>query len=134
MKISKVCFAILLMLGLSSVSLAQLTDGILVQIPHEFMLGDKRIPAGEYEVRKMVNNPTPTITFFNKDEMVYETTVLPISTAKPDVEEHPKVVLHKIGDDYYLTEIWLMPDKLGYEVPLPSRVRLLERELNHAGQ
>jgi hypothetical protein len=61
--------------------------------------------------------------------MKYETPVLPISLEKNQIVEDPKVVMHRVGNNYYLTEVWIVPDKLGYEVPLPDNVRALEKEL-----
>jgi hypothetical protein len=131
MKISKVwALVFLLTVGLAASVHAQgLTNGILVNIPREVIVNDKVIPAGEYEIRKVSNAAGPILRFFNRDEMMYETPVLPISAEKKDVVEEPKVVMHKVGDQYYLTEIWLQPDRLGYEVPLPKHVRALEKEL-----
>ena len=113
----------------ASVHAQGLTDGILVNIPREVVVNEKVIPAGEYEIRKVTNAASPILRFFNRDEMMYETPVLPIATEKPQVVEDAKVVMQKIGDKYYLTEIWLQPDRLGYQVPLPSRARALEKEL-----
>jgi len=132
MKISKVwALALLLTVGLftASVHAQGLIDGILITIDREVVVNDKVIPAGQYEIRKMANSANPVLRIFNRDEMMYETPVIPISVEKRDVVEDPKIVLHKVGDKYYLTEVWLQPDKLGYEVPLPSKVRALEKEL-----
>jgi hypothetical protein len=135
MKISKVwALAIVLTVGLftASVHAQGLTDGILVNFDREVVIKDKTIPAGEYEIRKVTNSASPVIRIFNRDEMMYETPVIPIAIEKRDVVEDPKVVIHRVGDKYYLTEIWIQPDRLGYEVPLPSRVRALEKEIQKA--
>ena len=130
MKISKVwALVFLLTVGLAASVHAQgLTDGILVNIPREVIVNDKVIPAGQYEIRKVSNAVGAILRFYNRDEMMYETPVLPIAAEKKVVVE-PNVVMHKVGDKYYLTEIWLQPDLLGYEVPLPKHVRALEKEL-----
>jgi hypothetical protein len=131
MQISKVCFGLLVSIALglcASVYAQGLTDGILVRIPNEVVVGEKRIPAGEYEFRKK-NSANNVISIFNRDELMYETNVIPISLEKKDVVEDPKVVMQKVGNDLYLTEIWIQPDRLGYEVPLPERARALKKEL-----
>ena len=134
MQISKVCFGLLvsIALGLCASTYAQgLTDGILVSLPSEVVVGEKRIPAGEYEFRKKggANN---VISIFNRDELMYETNVIPISLEKKDAVEEPKVVMQKVGNDLYLTQIWIQPDRLGYEVPLPERARALKKELEQS--
>ena len=131
MQISKVCFGLLvtIALGLGASVYAQgLTDGILVRIPNEVVVGEKRIPAGEYEFRKK-STANNVISIFNRDQLMHETNVIPIAVEKKDVVEDPKVVLQKVGNDFYLTQIWIQPDRLGYEVPLPERVRALKKEL-----
>jgi hypothetical protein len=134
MKSSKVwTLLFLLTVGVAAGLYAQgLTDGILITIPHDVIVHDKQLPAGEYEIRKVTNAANPILRFYNRDEMKYETPVLPINLEKTKVEENPKVVLHKVGNSYYLTEVWILPDKLGYQVPLPSNVRALEKELGES--
>jgi hypothetical protein len=134
MRISKVWTALILVtVGIAASLYAQgLTDGIVINIPHDVVVHDKHLAAGEYEIRKVTNSANPVLRFYSRDEMKYETPVLPISLEKPQVEENPKVVLHRVGNTYYLTEVWIMPDKLGYQVPLPKDVRALEKELGES--
>ena len=130
MKTTRILSLLALLLGTSVGLYARdLTDGILVRLPHEIVVNEKRLPAGEYEFRKDPNAAQPVIRIYNRDEMVYETPVLPVSFESLDVVEKPKLVLHKVGNDYFLTQIWIRPDRLGYEVPLPKRVQALEKEL-----
>ncbi len=127
---AKILSLLVVLFGTTAGLDANLTDGILVDIPHDVNVNEKRLPAGEYEFRKDQNAASPIIRIFNRDEMMYETPVLPVSLQNQDVVEKPKLVLHRGGGDYYLTQIWIQPDRLGYEVPLPKRVRALEKELN----
>ena len=130
MRTSKIWGSIVLLLAMAAIPYARdITDGILVTVPHEVVVNEKRIAAGEYEFRKVANAASPIIRIYNRDEMIYETPVLPISVEKFEVEETPKLVLRKLGDDFYLTQIWIQPDRMGYEVPLPKRARALEKEL-----
>jgi hypothetical protein len=132
MQIPKVCLGLLVSLALGLTLYAQgLTDGILVRLPSEVVVNDKRIPAGEYEFRKK-SGANDVISIFNRDELMYETNVIPISIQKKDVVEDPKIVIQKVGNDFYLTQVWIQPDRLGYEVPLPERVRALKKELEQS--
>jgi hypothetical protein len=130
MRTTRVLGLIVLLLGtMAGLYARDLTDGILVEVPREIVVNEKRLPPGEYEFRKDPNATQPIIRIYNRDEMMYETPVLPVSLQNINVVEKPKLVLHKIGDDYYLRQIWIQPDRLGYEVPIPKRVRALEKEL-----
>jgi hypothetical protein len=130
MKATRILSLLALLLGTSVGLYARdLTDGILVQIPHDIVVNEKRLPAGEYEFRKDLNAAQPIIRIYNRDEMIYETPVLPVSFLSLDIVEKPKLVLHKVGDDYFLRQIWIRSDRLGYEVPLPKRIEALEKEL-----
>jgi hypothetical protein len=131
MKMTKIFSLIVLTLGITAgVYARDLTNGILVDVPHEIIVNEKRLPAGEYEFRKDPNAAVPIIRIYYRDEMMYETAVLPVSLQNVDVVETPKLVLQRIGNDYFLTQIWIQSDRLGYEVPLPKRVRALVKELD----
>jgi hypothetical protein len=131
MKTSKVLYGvgllILLVLAMGVTAYA-IDQGLQVKIPNEVLVNGKRLPAGEYEIRKVANLNT-VFQFYNRDDMKYETYALPIRTEADAVVEDPKIVMQKVGNDYYLTEIWLSGSKSGYELPLPERARALQREL-----
>lgn len=131
MKTSKVLYGVGLLILLvlaTGVTAYAIDQGLQVRIPNEVLVNGKRLPAGEYEIRKLSNLNT-VFQFYNQDEMKYQTYALPIRTEADVVVEDPKVVIQKVGRDYYLTEIWLSGTKTGYELPLPDRARSLQREL-----
>jgi hypothetical protein len=131
MKMTKIFSLMVLTLGIAAgVYARDLTNGIIVDVPHEIIVNEKRLPAGEYEFRKDPNAAAPIIRIYYRDEMMYETAVLPLSLRNVDVVEKPKLVLQRVGNDYFLTQIWIQPDRLGYEVPLPKRIRALAKELD----
>ena len=56
MKTTRILSLLALLLGTSVGLYARdLTDGILVRLPHEIVVNEKRLPAGEYEFRKDPN-------------------------------------------------------------------------------
>jgi hypothetical protein len=109
----------------------QLDQGLVVRIPNEITINEKELPAGEYEIRK-TSNVNPVFQFFNKDELKYEANALAIPAENNAVVEDSKVVMQKIGNDFYLTKIWLSGTKIGYELPLPERAKSLQRELEQS--
>lgn len=134
MKISKAWYAVAVSLCIAfgaATYARQLNNGLLVKLPNEVTVNQVKLSAGEYEIRKQ-STVSPVFQFFNKDEMRYETLAMPINTDSNVVVEDPKVVMQKIGSEYYLTKIWLGGTKSGYEFPLPDRAKSLQRELEQA--
>lgn len=134
MKTSKVLYGVgllILLVVAMGVNTYAIDQGLQVRIPNGVLVNGKRLPAGEYEIRKLSNVNT-IFQFYNRDEMRYETYALPIHTESKAVVEDGKVVIQKVGKEYYLTEIWLSGTKTGYELPLPDRARSLQRELEQS--
>ena len=106
-----------------------LIDGIKVTLPQPVTVGDKVLEPGEYEIRRPSSANRDILQIFNKDKMVYETNVLTVATG-PDEKDpkETKVILHHIGDAYYFDKIWMEDKNYGWEFPLPSRARALQRE------
>jgi len=132
MTISKSLYglAIVLVLGLTVGIYAQSLpgDAMKVNLPNDVVVGNKTLTAGEYEIRKetFVN---PVLRIYNRDEMKYETAFLTIPTEDNKEVEESKVVMEKVGNDFYLTKVWLAGRSIGFEIPLPERARELKREL-----
>jgi hypothetical protein len=128
--ISLMAAALLLTVSVGIQSHAQIDgDRILVDIPREVHVGEKVLAPGNYELHREASFVNPVVKIFNNDEMQHETAVLPIKTESDEVVEDTRVVLEKVGDNYYMTKIWIEGRKTGYEIPLPERARNLKREL-----
>src|SRR4026207_390868 len=130
MKIARVWYVLAILLS-STIGLhAQfLGEAIRMDLQEPVIVGETTLPPGQYEIhRELVANPV--LKIFNNDKLKYETAALPIPVESRREVEDSKVVLQKVGDDYYLTGVWIAGASTGYEIPLPSRARALQREIS----
>ena len=95
-------------------------DTILsANVPFSFNIGDKQLPAGAYAVREM-NRAT---LIQSRDA---ESSVMGIyNYAGPSKTGETKLVFDKVGDHYFLAEIWTSARSQGLSVPKSH----LEKEL-----
>jgi len=112
MKTKAFAFVVVILLA-AGVASAQSTDTIKFRTPFAFAIGDKLVPAGEYRVS--VVSPTGTLSFRSDDGHV---SVLIGSLPKQGKEtaERIKLIFHRYGVHYYMSEIWTPGYKTGRTV------------------
>jgi len=89
-------------------------------VPFAFSIGSSQLPAGTYAVREMGR---ATLVQSNDDKI----SVLGLyAYAGPSKAGETKLVFHKIGDHYFLAEIWTSVRGEGLAVPESK----LEKELS----
>jgi hypothetical protein len=80
-------------------------------VPFAFNIGDKQLPAGTYVVREMDRGTL----IQSKDG---ENSVLGIyNYVGPSKADETKLVFHKVGDHYFLAQIWTSARDQGLSVP-----------------
>lgn len=85
---------------------------LTANVPFDFAVGQKQLPAGAYEVREVGDRAT-LIT--NRDGHF---DVLGIyQYAGPSKSDETKLVFDKIGDRYFLRQIWTSARGQGLQVP-----------------
>jgi len=97
-------------------------------VPFDFKVGSAQLPAGSYEI-KVANAGTSAITVRNG-----ETSASAISMAgreQPRSTE-AKMVFHRVGNQYFLAEIWRNSSTEGLIVPTSKQEKDLEKELQLA--
>jgi hypothetical protein len=96
------------------------TTMLTANVPFAFTVGSNQMPAGAYEVRHVGDRAT---LIENKDG---QEKVLGIyQSAGPSKADVTKLVFHKVGDRYFLSQIWTSRSGQGLELP-PSK---LEKEI-----
>jgi hypothetical protein len=89
---------------------AQTSTSIRADVPFDFIVGNKTIPAGRISAHGVSAAVAGALTIMNSDQGEI---VLRAGRRVPgaDRSEECKLVFHKYGDRYYLAQIWLA----GYE-------------------
>ncbi len=85
-----------------SAPIAQAEARINAQVPFDFTLDQKSVPAGEYEISSLNNN---VLVLRNLDTREARLVIKPMHV---QVSQTPgaKLVFHKYGDQYFLVQIW----------------------------
>ncbi len=97
-------------------------------VPFAFKVGTAPLPAGTYEV-KIATMGAGAIMIQNN-----ETSESALSTARHEYPRNTgaKLVFHRVGNQYFLAEIWRGADNDGMIVPTSKQEKELEKELQAA--
>lgn len=123
----RVFSVVLLALMVAATAYAQLPGTTLrARIPFDFSVRGKLLPAGEYEIRRISDDPNGLMIFSVKGRhAIFETE--PVETRK--IPNRGEIVFRRYGDSYFLSEIFTGGEETGREL-LPSRQeRMLRREI-----
>jgi hypothetical protein len=100
----------------------------VTNIPFSFIVGQKTLPAGEYTVEPNRRDSDNVWLVQSSDRRVTALfTTMPVRAN--ETQEKAKLVFHKYGDQYFLSQIWTAGDIGGRELPM----RRPERELAKNG-
>lgn len=97
-------FAILsLVLVVSAVSYAQGTRLVKkVEIPFEFSVNNKVLPAGVYNVERTNDN----VLFIRSEDNKEASASLTVAVEANAAQESGSMVFHRYGDTYFLFQVW----------------------------
>jgi len=107
---------------------------IRASIPFEFTVKGKTLPAGEYEVSRVMDEPIALLlrnVHDKHDEVVVETEpVIGRMTPKRD-----ELIFNRYGESYFLSEVFTAGEQTGEELYPTHRERELRSEMarNQAG-
>ena len=117
MKRNLLITAALAMLGTTAAS-AQ-TVNLQATVPFSFTVNRATMPAGRYSLRS-VDNPGPALAIRNLDSNATNT-VLSIAFASTKDASKTKLVFHRYGGQYFLSQIWIAGNSRGREIPPSAR-------------
>lgn len=106
---------------------AQSGTQFVATIPFDFYAGDKLLPAGQYQVARSTQSSNDALVLRRTDGRA-GTFVLTKTSQANERQEYAKLVFHRYGDEYFLSEIWTSGRSAGRELPIPRRERSLARD------
>jgi hypothetical protein len=113
-----------LLLMLTAVSVAAQSERSKITIPFSFIVGEKTLPAGEYSVEPNRRDSDKFWLVQSRDVRAScLVTTMPVRANQ--TQEETKLVFHRYGDQYFLSQIWTAGANSGRELLMPR----LEREL-----
>ena len=124
MKIYRVVTVLSMFLALTMASIrAQAPSKVEVEIPFEFSAGKTTFKPGVYSIKRGSGN---LLTLQNNED---KSTVLlnaPVSLSSRDTKAGERLVFNKVGDEYFLAQIWLTADS-GRELSVRKKAAKAER-------
>jgi hypothetical protein len=105
----------------------QSVDKVVADIPFEFSVGYKTMPAGEYSVKSITNSGNGLL--IQSADGTISALRLSNETSRDKNKSHARLVFHRYGDRYFLAEVWTGIDNTGRQLVKSQEERAIEREL-----
>jgi hypothetical protein len=107
---------------------AQNPRNLVVNIPFDFTVKGKTLPAGEYIVSRTSTVDEMSLTMKRSDgEATAIVLTKPISSE--EIQSESRLVFHRYGERYFLSQVWTSGDALGRELYKTRQEQSLEIEL-----
>ena len=113
MKKQAATLLILTLLAVPGFVSAQSRQIIKAQVPFDFIVNGKSLPAGECSIEAQGNGQTYLLVSSGS----HRTFVLPNATESSTVSAETKLVFHRYGDRYFLSSISREGNNRGYGLP-----------------
>jgi len=109
---------------------AQFGPQLKADIPFEFHAGNAMLPAGPYTLGQEGN--IQHVLSLRSGEGKAAAFLLTISAEAGQVQNQSRLVFRKYGDRYFLSQVWVSGQRLGWEVPVSRSEReLAKRAARH---
>ena len=106
---------------------AQVDDTIVADIPFDFTVGTHNLPAGRYSVKPFGEMPGNIMAIVSEEGKILQ--VFTIEEAQANKLPRDAVfIFHRVGDQYFLYEVFEKANSLGVMIPKPRAERRLEKE------
>ncbi len=117
-----------LALASAVVANGQSSDKLSARVPFDFIAANKDFRAGEYSVRA-INSAGNAILISTADQTARVITVT--NGTGPDRGEdlRARLVFHRYGNTYFLSQVWMAGEMTGRELQKSGRERATEREV-----
>ena len=97
------------------------TINLKVNVPFNFVVTAETLPSGEYTIRSEPNiEHALSINAAGRNSRVFlANPCLTVKGRKPS--DQVKLVFHRYGDQYFLSEIWMVGNSVGQQLPKSRR-------------
>lgn len=106
---------------------AQSSNKVVADVPFEFSVGYKALPAGEYSVQTVASSGNALL--IRSADAKVSALRLSEATDRMKNKSHARLVFHRYGERYFLAEVWNGADTSGRQLLKSLEERAIEREL-----
>jgi hypothetical protein len=119
-----------LLLAVSSVSVfAQSDRQTVVNIPFDFIVGDKSMSAGKYIIQRNKRDSDTVWTITSKDTGATRKVFLTVPMSSNETQQDTKLVFHRYENYYFLTAFWTAGGNTGRRLQPSDREHNLGEKL-----
>ncbi|HEX3248051.1 MAG TPA: hypothetical protein VHS05_01385 [Pyrinomonadaceae bacterium] len=102
---------------------------IRVNIPFDFSIAGKKLPAGNYSIGRVTPNSDNTVLSIRDANGSSKETRFSIPVQAVDAKNQATLVFHRYGDDYFLYQVWSAGETTGRQFPKSSAEREIQSHL-----
>jgi hypothetical protein len=92
---------------------AQSSGKLEVNIPFEFQIGSRTLPAGDYSIKRLTQNSVLVRSADGKRSAIAQT---PKTITANEKGKQEKLVFNQYGDQYFLSQVWMVRGGDGREL------------------
>ena len=107
---------------------AQNQRSLVVNIPFDFTVKGKTLPAGEYIVSRGNLTDKTGLTLQRRDGKA-NAIVVTMNVEARDSQKQSRLVFNRYGEHYFLSQVWTSGESLGRELFKTNQERSIESEL-----
>jgi len=96
-------------------------------IPFDFTTGDKAMPAGEYQVRRVT--PDGDAILVRAIDSSVSAVKMTNNIVHLEPSKETKLVFHRYGNQYFLSEVWVAGSTTGRQIRKSNSEKAVEHEL-----
>jgi len=111
-----------------SVQAQSLQYRIKVNIPFDFSIADKKLPAGNYSIGRAIQNSDNTVLSILDGRGHTKEARMSIPVLASDPKNQATLVFHRYGDEYFLYQVWTAGETTGRQFPKSSAERALQSQ------
>ena len=100
-----------------------LASKIKANIPFDFIVADKKLPAGEYSIGRAQAGPGDTIILISSTDQPANVFSLTHAVQSREPMDKGTLVFHRYGDQYFLFQVWPAGANTGRVLPKSRRER-----------
>ena len=119
--------AIVLVASVAPTQAQTLGTRIRVNVPFDFNVSEKKLPAGEYSVGRAVNRADDLAVSVNDVDGHSKAIRLSNTVYRSRPNEKGLLVFHRYGDQYFLFQVWPAGATVGREFPKSKREREVQK-------
>jgi hypothetical protein len=101
---------------------------LTADIPFDFNVGDKTMPAGHYTVSQ-INPASDRVALQLRKEDGSASVMLQMNAVIGRAQESTKLIFNRYGNRYFFAEAWIDGENAGLQAPRSRAERVVRREL-----